>query len=108
MQVLEQAINTTNSLDDDMLAKYIHGNAFSTIVGEIRFDELGEWKTPRLLLVQFQKVQGNGLEQYLTGHAQVILHPPEYKDGELEQPFVRFLHRAIHYRCGRAAVALRL
>jgi branched-chain amino acid transport system substrate-binding protein len=87
MQVLEQAINATNSLDDDMLAKYIHGNAFRTIVGEIRFDELGEWKTPRLLLVQFQKVQGNGLEQYLTGHAQVILHPPEYKDGELEQPF---------------------
>jgi branched-chain amino acid transport system substrate-binding protein len=40
-----------------------------------------------MLLVQFQNVQGDGLEQYLTGHRQVILYPPEYKDGELEQPF---------------------
>jgi branched-chain amino acid transport system substrate-binding protein len=56
-------------------------------VGEIRFDELGEWKTPRLLLVQFQNVRGDGLEQYMTGHRQVIVYPPQYKDGEIEQPF---------------------
>jgi branched-chain amino acid transport system substrate-binding protein len=87
MQVLEQAITATKSLDDDTLAKYIHGNAFNTIVGEIRFDEFGEWKTPRMLLVQFQNVQGDGLEQYMTGHRQVILYPPQYKDGELQQPF---------------------
>jgi branched-chain amino acid transport system substrate-binding protein len=87
MQVLEQAITATKSLDDDTLAKYIHSNPFNTIVGEIRFDELGEWKTPRMLVVQFQNVQGDGLEQYLTGHRQVILYPPQYKDGELEQPF---------------------
>jgi branched-chain amino acid transport system substrate-binding protein len=89
MQVLEQAIIATKSLDDDTLAKYIHQNAFNTIVGEIGFDELGEWKTPRMLVVQFQNVQGNGLEQYLTGHRQVILYPPQYKDGEIEQPFAK-------------------
>ena len=89
MQVLEQAITTTKSLDDDTLAKYIHQNTFNTIVGEIRFDELGEWRTPRMLLVQFQNVQGNDLQQYLTGHRQVILYPAQYKDGELEQPFAK-------------------
>jgi branched-chain amino acid transport system substrate-binding protein len=89
MQVLEQAIKATGSLDDDKLAQYIHANAFNTIVGEIRFNELGEWATARMLLVQFQNVQGNGLEQYMTGHKQVVLYPPEYKDGELEAPFLK-------------------
>ncbi len=82
MQVLEQAVTETGSLDDDKLADYIHKNAFDTIVGKIRFDPMGEWATPRVLMVQFQNVQGNGLEQYLTGHRQVILYPPEYKDGD--------------------------
>ena len=57
MQVLEQAIKATGSLDDDKLADYIHKNAFNTIVGEIRFNELGEWATARMLVVQFQNVQ---------------------------------------------------
>jgi branched-chain amino acid transport system substrate-binding protein len=89
MQVLEQAIKATGSLNDDKLAGYIHNNAFNTIVGEIRFNELGEWATARMLLVQFQNVQGSGLDQYMTGHKQVILYPPEYKDGELEAPFAK-------------------
>jgi len=89
MQVLEQAIKATGSLNDDKLAGYIHNNAFNTIVGEVRFNELGEWATARMLLVQFQNVQGSGLDQYMTGHKQVILYPPEYKDGELEAPFAK-------------------
>jgi branched-chain amino acid transport system substrate-binding protein len=89
MQVLEQAIKATGSLNDDKLADYIHKNGFNTIVGEIRFNELGEWATARMLVVQFQKVQGSGLDQYMTGHKQVILYPPEYKDGELEAPFAK-------------------
>ncbi len=87
MQVIEQAITAANTHDDDKLARYIHDSKFETIVGPIEFDKLGEWKTPRVLLVQFQNVHGSGLEQYMTGHRQVILYPPQYKDGELEQPF---------------------
>ena len=89
MQILEQAIKATGSLNDEKLATYIHANAFNTIVGEVRFNELGEWAKARVLMIQFQNVQGNGLEQYLTGHRQVIVYPPEYKDGELEQPFAK-------------------
>jgi branched-chain amino acid transport system substrate-binding protein len=89
MQVLAQAISATKSLDDEKLATYIHANAFNTIVGEIRFNELGEWAKARVLMIQFQNVQGSGLDQYLTGHRQVIVYPPEYKDGELEQPFAK-------------------
>jgi branched-chain amino acid transport system substrate-binding protein len=87
MQVLEQAIKATGSLNDDKLADYIHANAFQTIVGEIRFNELGEWATARPLMVQFQDIQGTGLDQYMTGHKQVIVYPPQYKDGDLQAPF---------------------
>jgi branched-chain amino acid transport system substrate-binding protein len=87
MQILEQAVTATKSLDDDVLAKYIHATPFDTIVGQIRFDELGEWATARVLMVQFQNVQGSGLEQYMTGHREVIVYPPELKDGTLQSPF---------------------
>jgi hypothetical protein len=40
-------------------------------------------------MIQFQDIQGQGLEQYLTGHRQVIVYPTEYKDGELVQPFAK-------------------
>ena len=89
MQVLQQAITATGSLNDDKLAAYIHGNSFNTIVGEIRFNDLGEWANARTLMIQFQGVQGQGLEQYLTGHRQVIVYPAEYKEGDLEQPFAK-------------------
>jgi branched-chain amino acid transport system substrate-binding protein len=89
MQVLEQAVKATGSLDDDKLAAHIHAARFNTIVGEIKFNELGEWATARPIVVQFQNVAGSGLEQYMTGRRQVIVHPAEYKDGELESPLGR-------------------
>ena len=89
LDMLEQAVKATGTLDDDKLAAYIHANAFQTIVGEIRFNELGEWATARPIMVQFQNVQGSGLDQYKTGHRQVIVHPAEYKDGELQAPFAK-------------------
>ena len=89
MQLLEQAVKATGSLDDDKLAEHIHNNAFQTIVGEIRFNELGEWANARPIVVQFQGIEGSGLEQFMTGHKQVIVHPAQYKDGELQYPFAQ-------------------
>jgi branched-chain amino acid transport system substrate-binding protein len=86
MQVLEQAIKATGSLDDGKLADYIHKNTFNTIVGEFGFDERGEWAKPRVLMVQFQNIKGNGLEQYTKEGTLAILYPPEYRDGEVQQP----------------------
>jgi branched-chain amino acid transport system substrate-binding protein len=87
MQVLEQAVKATGTLDDGKLADYIHNNEFKTIVGEIRFDAKGEWAKPRLLMVQYQNIDGSGLDQYRTPGKAVILYPPQYKDGELQHPF---------------------
>ena len=87
MQILEQAVKATSTLDDRKLADYIHNNEFDTIVGKVRFDARGEWATPRLLMIQYQNIQGNNLDQYHTPGKAVILYPPEYKDGELQHPF---------------------
>jgi branched-chain amino acid transport system substrate-binding protein len=89
MQVLEQAVKATGSLDDGKLADYIHKNAFGTIVGEIKFNEFGEWATARPLMIQFQNVDGSGVDQYKTGHKQVIVYPPQFKDGDLQAPFTK-------------------
>jgi branched-chain amino acid transport system substrate-binding protein len=82
MQVLEQAITATGSVEDGKLAEYIHKTTFKTIVGDITFDKSGEWSKPRLLMVQFKNIKGSGTEQYLNGNTQTVVFPPEYKDGD--------------------------
>ncbi len=76
MQVIEQAVKATGTLDDGKLADYIHKNEFNTIVGNIRFDAKGEWAKPRLLMIQYQNIDGSDLDQYRTPGKQVILYPP--------------------------------
>jgi branched-chain amino acid transport system substrate-binding protein len=89
MQVIEQAVKATGTLDNGKLADYIHNNEFNTIVGNIRFDAKGEWAKSRLLMIQYQNIDGNNLDQYRTPGKAVILYPPEYKDGTLQQPFAQ-------------------
>jgi branched-chain amino acid transport system substrate-binding protein len=87
MQVLEQAVKATKSLDDKMLADYIRANKFSTIVGDIKFGARGEWEESRVLLVQYRGVEGNDIEQFKQPGKQIIVHPPKYQSGELATPF---------------------
>ena len=86
-QVLAQAIGATKSLDDGKLADYIHANAFSTVVGDIRFGKDGEWAKSRQFFTQFQHVDGNDIEQFRTTKKQVLLWPNEYKSGDMIYPY---------------------
>ena len=88
VQVLEQAVKATNSLDDKKLADYIRSNSFKTVVGDIKFGDRGEWAEPRVLYVQYQNIVSNDVEQFKQAGKQVILYPPRYKSGELKSPFV--------------------
>jgi branched-chain amino acid transport system substrate-binding protein len=87
MQVLEQAVTATGSLADDKLADYIHHHTFKTIVGDISYDENGEWVEPRVLGIQLQNIKGNGLEQFTKAGTQVVLYPQAYKSGSLQAPY---------------------
>ena len=87
MQILEQAIKAVGSLDDGKLAEYIHKTMFKTVVGDIKFAPDGEWAKPRILLVQYQNIVGNDVEQFKQAGKQVIIYPPELKSGNVRTPF---------------------
>jgi branched-chain amino acid transport system substrate-binding protein len=92
MQILEAAVNAVGSLDDKDLAGYIGTARFSTIVGDIRFGDRGEWAEPRILLVQYRGISGNGIDQFKEPGKQVILDPARFKSGDLAVPFEPVKH----------------
>jgi branched-chain amino acid transport system substrate-binding protein len=87
LQVLGGAIAGAESLDQTKLADYIRSHSFNTIIGEITFGKDGEWAKPRILMVQFQDIQGKDLEQFKDTKTEVILAPEEFRTGEVVEPY---------------------
>jgi branched-chain amino acid transport system substrate-binding protein len=88
LQVLEQAIEATKSLDDGKLADHIRKSTFKTTVGDVTFGAKGEWAQDRMLLIQFQNIKSaNNVEEFRDLSTEVILYPPQYKSGELIYPY---------------------
>ncbi len=88
LQVLGDAVTGTGGLDQDKLGKYIHDTIFHTIVGDVKFADNGEWEKSRVLFVQYQGIDGSGVEQFKQAGKQVILYPPEFVSGKLQAPYV--------------------
>jgi branched-chain amino acid transport system substrate-binding protein len=86
MQILEQAVTGSGGLDQDKLAAYMHATTFKTIVGDVKFGPDGEWDHSRMLWVQFRGLKGQGMDQFANPAAEVVLHPAEYRTGELRYP----------------------
>jgi branched-chain amino acid transport system substrate-binding protein len=87
MQVLGEAISAARTLDQAKLATYIHATKFSTIVGDVKFADNGEWENSRMLYVQYQGVKGNDIDQFRQPGRQVILSPAELKSGRFIYPY---------------------
>ena len=87
MQVVEQAVTGTMSLDDAKLAEYMRATTFKTVLGDIKFGAKGEWEKPRVLQVQFQNIKGNDLAQFKDISTQVVLGPEEYASGKVIYPY---------------------
>ena len=87
VQILGQAVEATKSLDQQKIADHIRANEFSTIVGKIRFGKNGEWAKARTLMVQYQKISGNGIDQFRGPGKKVVLYPEEFKSGSLIYPY---------------------
>jgi branched-chain amino acid transport system substrate-binding protein len=79
MQVIGQAVAATGTLDADKLAAYLRANVLHTIVGDIRFNQDGEWSKSGVLTVQYQGITGNGLDQFRKPSTYVVLAPDEFK-----------------------------
>jgi branched-chain amino acid transport system substrate-binding protein len=89
MQVLGEAIEATRSLNDDTLADYIRKTTFKTVVGDVKFGDRGEWAQQRMLLVQFQNIKGNSIDEFRDLSTEVILYPPQYKSGDIIYPYTK-------------------
>ncbi len=87
LQVLGDAIAATKSLDDDVLAAYMHKTVFKTVVGDVKFDAQGEWAQERTLAAQFQNIKGNSIDEFRDLKTEAIIYPPEFKSGEVIYPY---------------------
>src|SRR5215472_17170531 len=91
LQVLQQAIVATESLDDAKLGDYIRANTLKTVIGDVRCGSNGEWGRSRMLQVQFQNIKSNDLAQFKDISIQVVVAPTEYESGKLIYPYEKAL-----------------
>src|SRR5262249_42625587 len=64
LEVVQQAVQGTKSVDNAKLGDYIRATTFKTVVGDVKFGDKGEWAESRVLQVQFQNVKGNDVSQF--------------------------------------------
>jgi branched-chain amino acid transport system substrate-binding protein len=91
LQVLQQAVVATTSLDDAKLGDYIRANTFQTVLGDVRFGSNGELAQSRVLQVQFRNVKSNDLVQFKDISTQAVVAPTEYESGKLIYPYEKAL-----------------
>ncbi|HEY6984322.1 amino acid ABC transporter substrate-binding protein, partial [Reyranella sp.] len=53
MQVIEQAVKATGGTNDDKLAEHLRKTTYKTVVGDVAFNDQGEWATAQVMAVQF-------------------------------------------------------
>jgi branched-chain amino acid transport system substrate-binding protein len=87
LQVMQQAIEATKSIEDKKLADYIRSNSFKTVVGDVKFGAKGEWAQSRVLQVQFQNIKGNDVGQFKDITTQVVVAPAEFASGSPIYPY---------------------
>ena len=87
LQVLGDSIAATKSLNDDVLADYLHKTTFTTVVGKVKFGPFGEWAEERTLAAQFQHIKGNNIDEFRDLKTEVIIYPPQFKSGDVIYPY---------------------
>lgn len=89
LQVLQQAVEATKSLDDAKIGDYIRAHSFMTVVGEVQFGPKGEWAHTRVLQVQYRNIRGHDIAQFREMSTQVVVAPAQYASGEVIYPYER-------------------
>jgi branched-chain amino acid transport system substrate-binding protein len=86
-QMLEQAVNGANSIEDAKLAAYLKKSEMRTVVGPIRYGKDGEWANARVVQAQFRGVADKDVEQFRSPSKQIVVYPEAYKTGDVITPF---------------------
>lgn len=87
MQVIEQAIAGTGSLDDAQLARFTRDQVFKTVVGDVKFGPGGGWAEPRVLTVQYQNIKNHEVSEFEAGRTQPVVWPPSLASGSVVYPY---------------------
>jgi branched-chain amino acid transport system substrate-binding protein len=89
LQVLQQAVEATKSLNDDKLADYMRTHAFSTIMNpEIKFGKDGEWTKSGVMQVQYHDITDSAnLDTWRGMSYQTVLTPADQKTGNVIYPY---------------------
>jgi branched-chain amino acid transport system substrate-binding protein len=87
MQVLAAAVTGAGGLDQQKIADFLRDNTFKTVMGDIKFGEDGELAESHAIMVQFQHVTGNDLDQFKDAKNPIIVWPAKYKDGDMIYPY---------------------
>jgi branched-chain amino acid transport system substrate-binding protein len=89
LQVLQQAVEGTKSIDDDKIANYLRNNAVNSIRAEgVRFGNNGEWVKAHQLQVQYRDItDGANLETWRGMSYQTVLKPDDEKTGNIIYPY---------------------
>ena len=87
MQIVEQAITGTGSLDDVKLAQFTRDSLFKTVVGEVKFGKGGGWSEARVLEVQYQNIENADLSDFKDARTQAVVWPPSLSSGALVYPY---------------------
>ena len=87
LQVLEQAVEGTKSLDDTKLADYVSKNTFKTVIGDVKFGPGGEWTEAKMPQIQYQNIKGNTLDEFKDMSKTPVLTPTSVKTGDVIYPY---------------------
>ena len=89
MQVVEQAVSATKSLDDAALIEYTRTASFSTAAGDVKFGKGGEWSVARVLSVQFRDIRSNDIGEFRDARTRTVVSPASVASGELIYPYAQ-------------------
>jgi branched-chain amino acid transport system substrate-binding protein len=85
LDVLGQTVNAVGSIDDhEALADYLHKTEFTSVVGKVKFGEFGEWTESRTIVVQYQNIKNNDIEQFSRAGTRKIMFPLDIKTGDVK------------------------
>ena len=87
MQVVEQAILGTNSLDDATLSAYAREATFKTVLGDVKFGPGGSWSEARVLQVQYRNIHTTDLADFEKPGTQAVVWPASVASGALIYPY---------------------
>ncbi len=85
LDVLGQAVNAVGKIDHEALAAYLHKTEFTTVVGKVKFGPNGEWTKSRTIVVQYQGIKNNDLDQFARAGTRKIINPPDIRTGEIQE-----------------------